>query len=100
MDENGVEVTGHSAGYEHLVALSLIAALQRSSPVRGPVVMDSPFGRLDHGHTRKSVAALPQIAEQVVLLAFEGEFDRDAAFADLADAFVGEYVRLVALAPR
>ncbi len=92
VDENDVEVTGHSAGYEHLVALSLIAALQRSSPVQGPVVMDSPFGRLDHGHTRKSVAALPQIAEQVVLLAFEGEFDRDAASADLADAFVGEYV--------
>jgi DNA sulfur modification protein DndD len=90
--ENGVEVTGHSAGYEHLVALSLIAALQRSSPVQGPVVMDSPFGRLDHGHTRKSVAALPKIAEQVVLLAFEGEFDRDSAFADLGDAFVGEYV--------
>jgi DNA sulfur modification protein DndD len=92
VDENGVELTGHSAGYEHLVALSLIAALQRSSPVQGPVVMDSPFGRLDYGHTRKSVAALPQIAEQVVLLAFEGEFDRGLAFADLADTLVGEYV--------
>lgn len=92
VDENGAEVTGHSAGYEHLVALSLIAALQRSSPVQGPVVMDSPFGRLDHGHTRKSVAALPKISEQVVLLAFEGEFDREAARDDLGDAFVGEYV--------
>lgn len=92
VDDQGIEVTGHSAGYEHLVALSLIAALQRSSPVQGPVVMDSPFGRLDHGHTRKSVAALPRIAEQVVLLAFEGEFDRDSAFADLGDTLVGEYV--------
>ena len=92
VDEKGAEVAGHSAGYEHLVALSLIAALQRSSPVQGPVVMDSPFGRLDHAHTRKSVAALPKISEQVLLLAFEGEFDRDAARDDLGDAFVGEYV--------
>lgn len=91
VDGAGKEVIGHSAGYEHLVALSLIAALQKSSPVRGPVVMDSPFGRLDHGHTRNAVAALPQIAGQVVLLAFDGEFDRSAAFKDLGSQLVGEF---------
>lgn len=92
VDETGEEVSGHSAGYEHLVALSLIAALQRSSPVQGPIVMDSPFGRLDDVHTRNVVAALPQIADQVVLLAFEGEFDRESALGALGDDLVGEFV--------
>lgn len=91
VDEAGEEVTGHSAGYEHLVALSLIAALQRSSPIQGPIVMDSPFGRLDDVHTRNVVAALPQIADQVVLLAFEGEFDRDSAVGELGDALAAEF---------
>jgi len=91
VDDTGAEVTGHSAGYEHLVALSLIAALQRSSPVQGPIVMDSPFGRLDEVHTRNVVAALPQIADQVVLLAFNGEFDRESAVTALGDSLVAEY---------
>jgi hypothetical protein len=36
------EVVRRSAGYEHLVALSLIAALQDSAAVRGPALMDLP----------------------------------------------------------
>jgi DNA sulfur modification protein DndD len=91
VDEAGVEVLGHSAGYEHLIALSLIAALQRCSPVQGPIVMDSPFGRLDETHTRNVVAALPRIAEQVVLLAFNTEFDRDSAVEALGDSLVAEF---------
>lgn len=84
-------ITGRSAGYEHLVALSLIAALQDSAAVRGPVIMDSPFGRLDPEHTAHVVAALPRLARQVVLLAFEGEFDRQEAVNALGSNLVGEY---------
>jgi hypothetical protein len=29
------------------VALALIGALQNNAPLRGPFVMDSPFGRVD-----------------------------------------------------
>jgi DNA sulfur modification protein DndD len=83
-------IPGRSAGYEHLVALSLIAALQDSAAVRGPVIMDSPFGRLDPGHTANVVTALPRLARQVVLLAFEGEFDREEAVNALG-ANLGEY---------
>jgi DNA sulfur modification protein DndD len=84
-------ITGRSAGYEHLVALSLIAALQDSAAVRGPVIMDSPFGRLDPDHTAHVVAALPKLARQVILLAFEGEFDRQEAVNALGPNLVGEY---------
>ncbi|MEU2481890.1 AAA family ATPase [Streptomyces sp. NPDC088190] len=91
IDKHGAVVTGRSAGYEHLVALSLIAALQGSAAVRGPVVMDSPFGRLDEGHTDRVVAALPRMADQVVLLAFDSEFDRSAALRDLGTDLVAEF---------
>jgi DNA sulfur modification protein DndD len=91
VDAEGAEVHGHSAGYEHLIALSLIAALKRCSPVQGPIVMDSPFGRLDETHTRNVVAALPRIADQVVLLAFNTEFDRDSAVDALGDSLVAEF---------
>ena len=44
-----------SAGAEHVVALALMGALQRNAPLRGPIVMDSPFGRLDEDHTANVV---------------------------------------------
>ncbi|MGW2029779.1 AAA family ATPase [Streptomyces sp. NPDC001811] len=96
---DGSVVTGRSAGYEHLVALSLIAALQTSAAVRGTVVMDSPFGRLDSDHTANVIAALPRMAEQVVLLAFDSEFDRQAAIRALGSDLVAEY-ELERITPR
>ena len=36
-----------SAEAEHVVALALMGALQNNSPLRGLIVVDSPFGRLD-----------------------------------------------------
>lgn len=62
-----------SAGAEHIVALALMGALQANAPLRGPIVMDSPFGRLDEKHTANVIQALPQMAEQVVLLVYEAE---------------------------
>lgn len=62
-----------SAGAEHVVALSLVAALQNNAPLRGPIFIDSPFGRLDGGHRNRIVAALPDMADQVVLLVYEDE---------------------------
>jgi hypothetical protein len=62
-----------SAGAEHVVALSLVGALQNNAPLRGPIIIDSPFGRLDAIHTSKTVAALPGMARQVVVLVYEDE---------------------------
>lgn len=90
VDGAGRSVEGRSAGYEHLVALSLIAALQAKSPSRGPLIMDNPFLRLDEIHTRDVIAALPMIADQVILLTFPGEFDRDAALVALEGHLVAE----------
>jgi DNA sulfur modification protein DndD len=80
---DGSPVINRSSGYEHVVALSLIAALQRCSPMSGPIITDSPFGRLDRTHKRHVLAALPQISDQVMLLVHDDELDRQVALAQL-----------------
>lgn len=76
---DGSPVINRSSGYEHVVALSLIAALQRCSPMSGPIITDSPFGRLDRTHKRHVLATLPQISDQVMLLVHDEELDRQMA---------------------
>ena len=79
-----------SAGYEHIVALSLVAALQKCAPVRGPIFMDMPFARLDPNHTLSTLKALPTIAEQVVLIVHEGEINHVEAQSTLKSALIYE----------
>ena len=73
---DGIAEEARSAGAEHVVALALMGALQQNAPLRGPIVMDSPFGRLDERHTSNVVQALPKMADQVVLLVYEAEVGR------------------------
>ena len=79
-----------SAGYEHIVALSLVAALQRCAPVQGPVFMDMPFARLDPNHTLSTLEALPDLARQVVLIVHEGEINHTEAQNTLNSTLVCE----------
>jgi DNA sulfur modification protein DndD len=80
-----------SSGAEQVVALALMGALQANAPLRGPIVMDTPFGRLDPPHTMNVVTTLPSMAEQVVLLVQEGEIDRDTVRALLGGHLKKEY---------
>lgn len=91
LHRDGTEVPNRSSGYEHVVALSLIAALQRCSPVSGPIITDSPFGRLDGTHKRHVLQALPQITDQVLLLVHDEELDRQGAIDQLGTHLVGEH---------
>ena len=80
-----------SAGAEHVVALALMGALQHNAPLRGPIVMDSPFGRLDESHTTNVIRTLPEMAEQVVLLVYEAEVGKARMRDLLGSRLVGEY---------
>ena len=80
-----------SAGAEHVVALALMGALQNNAPLRGPIVMDSPFGRLDELHTSNVVRALPEMAEQVILLVYEQEVGPERVRELLGSRLVYEY---------
>ncbi len=75
-----------SAGYEHVVAMSLIASLNKNAAVQAPVVMDTPFGRLDPAHTTGIIKYCASMAEQVLLLVQSGEVsesDIDAIRKDI-----------------
>jgi DNA sulfur modification protein DndD len=73
---DGREEEGRSSGAEQVVALALMGALQANAPLRGPIVMDTPFGRLDRKHTENILATLPSMAHQVILFVQEDEADR------------------------
>lgn len=59
--------------------------------MNGPVIMDSPFGRLSKTHKENVIKALPKMAEQVVLLAYSGEIDAQTARLTLGGDLKQEY---------
>jgi DNA sulfur modification protein DndD len=83
LDERGQEVPIRSAGAEQIVALSLIDGLAHAGRSAGPVVMDTPFGRLDKKHRANILAYLPTTTSQLVMFVHEGEVDRASDLAQL-----------------
>jgi DNA sulfur modification protein DndD len=77
LDEHGEAAGYRSAGQEQVVALSLIAALNRNARRPAPVIMDTPFGRLDAEHSQNILRFLSEMAEQVFLLVTDREVTRD-----------------------
>ncbi|MFE9690695.1 AAA family ATPase [Micromonospora sp. NPDC005806] len=91
LHKDGQPIVNRSSGYEHIVALSLIAALQRCSPMSGPIITDSPFGRLDRTHKRHVLKALPMLTDQVLLLVHDDELDRATALHELDHLLASEH---------
>jgi DNA sulfur modification protein DndD len=88
--DGGIE-EGASAAAQQVVALALMGALQANAPLRGPIVMDTPFSRLDRGHKENVVQTLPSMAEQVILFVQEGEIARDRVREFLGPRLLREY---------
>lgn len=92
IDENGEKVGVRSAGAEQVVALSLIDGLARTGRSTGPVVMDTPFGRLDLKHRENILRYLPETTSQLVLLVHDGEVRKETDLAPVAARIGKEYV--------
>ena len=91
LDEQGEAVPLRSAGAEQIVALSLIDGLSRTGRAAGPVVMDTPFGRLDPKHRANILNYLPKHASQLILLVHEGEINRTSDLREIAHRIGAEY---------
>ncbi len=91
LHQDGSEIPVRSAGAEHVVALSLVGALQKNAPLQGPIFIDSPFGRLDTRHTENVVSALPSMTEQMCLLVYEEELRPQLARELLRGQLRAEY---------
>lgn len=88
---SGEMIPFRSAGFEHIVALSLIGALHKNAPLSGPIIMDSPFGRLDPTHKKNITKALPLMSDQIILLAYTDEIDGQTARQVLGSTLKKEY---------
>lgn len=71
-----------SAGAEQIVAMSLIEALNFNGRRAGPMIMDTPVGRLDNTHRKNIVEYLPKVVTQLVIFAHSGELATDNNFVD------------------
>ena len=91
LDKNGHEVLLRSAGAEQIVALSLIAGLSHAGRPAGPVVMDTPFGRLDTKHRKNILGYLPTSASQLILFVHDGEIRGSDDLDVLAHRIGGQY---------
>lgn len=85
VDASGRHVAVRSAGAEQIVALSLIDGLNRTGRAAGPVIMDTPFGRLDVNHRDNILSYLPSVTSQLVLLVHSGEIRRETDLAVIAE---------------
>lgn len=89
--ETGTPIPHPSAGWEHMVAFSLIGALHQNAPFEGPIIMDFPFSRMSAVKRRPMMKAVPKMSSQVVLLVFPGEIDPKSTRLDIGRSIVSEY---------
>ena len=94
VDTQGRVIHDRSAGAEQVVALALIAALNRAAVREGPIVMDTPFGRLDKNHRKNILQFVPTMGSQVILLVQSGEVDASRDLVHL-EGKIGRQYRLV-----
>lgn len=71
-----------SAGAEQIVALSLIEALNHHGRTKGPMLMDTPAGRLDKEHRKNIMEYLPTVATQLAFFAHSGELSEADIYFD------------------
>jgi len=73
-----------SEGGKQLLALALIGALKQAAVRGGPVVIDSPLGRLDLQHRANVLQTwVPSLGAQAILLVQSGELTKEDASAIL-----------------
>jgi DNA sulfur modification protein DndD len=91
IDHTGKVLKERSAGAEQIVALSLIDGLNKTARKKGPIIMDTPLGRLDPKHRSNVLKYLPKMADQVILLVHEGEIDPSKDLFNFAERIGARY---------
>ena len=91
VDDTNRRVTVRSAGAEQIVALSLIDGLSRTGRAAGPIMMDTPFGRLDLHHRDNILRYLPATTSQLILLVHSGEIRRETDLVPISQRIGAVY---------
>ncbi|MDU9376530.1 hypothetical protein McpSp1_11520 [Methanocorpusculaceae archaeon Sp1] len=90
-DLSGEKLPPPSSGYAHLEAFALIGGLHKNVPIKGPLFLDTPAGRLDKSNTRNLIQCIPQLSEQVILFIHDKEFDSEELHYYLSESILSEY---------
>lgn len=80
-----------SAGANQILTMAFIGALGECSVDEAPMVMDTPFGRLDVGHRRAILEWVATFNRQVILFVQSGEYDPVRDGVTLAGKIGREY---------
>ena len=88
IDSNGENITPSSGG-DQIVALSLLHGLKKSTGIEGPLLIDTPLGRIDEDHRALVLKNLPTMGTQCILLVHSGEIKAKSELEDLIASKVG-----------
>ncbi|MDA8598219.1 AAA family ATPase [Porticoccaceae bacterium] len=72
LDVNGERITTSSAGNQ-IVALSLLYGLKQATGLKGPLLIDTPFARVDLEHRQSMLNSYAEMTDQIILLVHSGE---------------------------
>ncbi|MDA7735950.1 hypothetical protein N8840_00345, partial [Porticoccaceae bacterium] len=72
IDVNGERITTSSAGNQ-IVALSLLYGLKHATGLKGPLLIDTPFARVDLEHRQSMLNSYAEMTDQIILLVHSGE---------------------------
>ena len=89
IDNLGKVVPVPSTGYQHMIALSLIRGIHKNAPIEGPAIVDYLFAHIDENHKPLVARATPYLSDQVMVLAFKGEYDQE----ELRNVLLGDLIR-------
>ena len=99
MGNDGNIVSQRSAGAEQVVALALIVGLNRVGKSPGPVLMDTPFGRLDEIHREKIIIYMSNSARQFVLFVHSGELKKNSPIVNSIKERIGKTYNIESKGP-
>ena len=69
----------------------LIAALHKNAPIAGPIIMDSTFQRIDVLHKEATLKELPNMGNQIIVLAYPHEVNKADATNLLGSHYLQDF---------
>lgn len=81
-----------SSGEKQIYILCLYWALIKSSGIKIPFIIDTPYGRIDSEHRRAMTTKyMPSISDQVIILSTNTEIE-EGLYEDIQEHLAKEYV--------
>jgi DNA sulfur modification protein DndD len=93
LDGGGMPIETSAAGNQ-IVGLSLIHALKEASDIQGPLLIDTPVGRVDLDHRAKILESFSNLPHQVIMLVHSGEIAIGSDLEEIINPSIGAYYEI------